>query len=622
MCGICGIAGQRDPELVQRMTRTMVHRGPDDEGFYSDQSVSLGMRRLSIIDLESGHQPITNEDQSVWVIFNGEIYNYRELRASLEKKGHRFATGSDTEVIAHAYEEYGEACVHALRGMFTFALWDRARARLLLARDRLGIKPLYYWISGGVLVFGSEIKAILAHPGVSREVNVTALDLYLTLQYVPAPWTMFEGIQKLLPGHLLVWGDREARIERYWDVVFLEAPRPVREADAVEALRERLEEAVRYRLIADVPLGALLSGGVDSSVIVALMARAASGPVKTFTVGFDVGGKYNELEEARLIAKRFGTDHHELVMDPRQAQEWLPKLIWHLDEPLADRAFLPTFLICRFARERVKVVLTGEGGDELFAGYPRYAWFRAGEALSKRVPAAICDATIRLAGLAAGEKIQRYAQLVLTDLPPADRHLAWVGNFVPDAKSALWGPALKERVRPDAARELVDGLFSVRKDGSLLHRLMYLDIKTWLVDDILHKVDKMSMATSLEARVPLLDHKLVEFVATLPAALKLPGFQMKRLLKEAVKDLIPAGILNRRKHAFQVPVAEWFRGGLRELLQATLLSADRLRHGFFNIHEVGRLVGEHLGGRGDHNQCLWNLVCFQLWYEQFIESKG
>ena len=621
MCGICGIAGRSDPDLVRRMTGTMVHRGPDDEGFFTDESVSLGMRRLSIIDLEGGHQPITNEDKSVWVVFNGEIYNYRELRGFLEKKGHRFATNSDTEVIAHAYEEYGEACVHTLRGMFALALWDRAKARLLLARDRLGIKPLYYWISNGVLVFGSEIKAILAHPEVPREVNPTALDLYLTLQYVPAPWTMFEGIRKLPPGYLLVWEDREARIERYWDVVFLDAPRPVREADAVEALRERLEEAVRLRLIADVPLGALLSGGVDSSAVVALMAREASGPVKTFTVGFDVGGEYNELEEARTIAKRFGTDHHEIVMDPRQAQEWLPKLIWHLDEPLADRAFLPTFLICRFAREKVKVVLTGEGGDELFAGYPRYAWFRAGESLCKGVPETIRTAAIKLAGLTAGERIQRYTRLMLTDLPLADRHLAWVGNFVPDAKSALWGPALKGRPRGEAAKELAAAFFPAEKDGSLLHRLMYLDIKTWLADDILHKVDKMSMATSLEARVPLLDHKLVEFVATLPAAIKLPGFQTKRLLKEAVKDLVPAEILHRRKHAFQVPIAEWFRGGLRELLRATLLSADRLRHGFFDAQEVQRLVAEHLEGRRDHNQCLWNLVCFQLWHEQFIECK-
>jgi asparagine synthase (glutamine-hydrolysing) len=620
MCGICGIHGPHDEALLARMTDVIAHRGPDDAGIYRDGVVGLGIRRLSIIDLSGGHQPIANEDGTLWIVYNGEIYNFREIRESLEAKGHRFTTKSDTEVILHAFEEYGEACVHLFRGMFAFALWDAREGILRLCRDRLGIKPLYYAQAGGAFLFGSEIKSILEHPAVVREVDPEALDLYLTFQYVPGPRTLFRGIRKLPPGHWLRWRAGSLSLSRYWDLVIEDAEPGVIEAEAVAEFRDLLEQAVRLRLLSDVPLGALLSGGIDSSTVVALMSRA-SGVVKTFTVGFDVPGEPGEIAEARAVAAALRTDHHEVIVGPSHVQD-LPRLIWHMDEPIADPAALPTYFVCRLARELVTVVLTGEGGDELLGGYPRYAWFRMAQRLGRWLPPLSLDGPVLgFLGAMAGSRGGRLRQ-ILADLPPPERHIAWIANFTDADKTRLYAADFRAQVVPGAAARLVEPFLADGAPGDMIQRLMAVDVHTWLVDDILTKVDKMSMATSVEARVPLLDHRLVEFVATLPIALKVRNLGTKRLLRQAVTDLIPQRTVARRKRAFQVPVAAWLRQGLREFAADILLSRACRERGYFQPGVVGTLLEDHLDGRADHSQKLWNLLCLELWHRVFMDGEA
>jgi asparagine synthase (glutamine-hydrolysing) len=620
MCGICGIAGQSDPELVRRMTGTMVHRGPDDAGCFADGAVSLGMRRLSIIDVAGGRQPVCNEDETVWIVYNGEIYNFQELRKRLEGKGHRFRSRTDTEVILHAFEEYGEACVHLFRGMFAFALWDARDQTLRLCRDRLGIKPLYYALAGNSLIFGSEIKAILEHPGVPRILDPVALDLYLTFQYVPGPRTLFQGIQKLPPGHWLRWRDGSLSLQRYWEVVIEDAEPGVTEEEAAEEFRERLEEAVRLRLISDVPLGALLSGGIDSSSVVALMQRLEPNAVKTFTVGFDVPGDPGEIAEARAIASALGTDHHEIIVGASEARD-LARLIWHMDEPIADRAALPTYFVCRLARELVTVVLTGEGGDELLGGYPRYSWFRIAERLRPWIPSFRVDGPVlRFLGALAGSRGNRLRQ-ILADLSPLQRHIAWVANFGEQEKRDVYTSDFAATLPTDGPIRLIAPYFTQEVPQDPIQRLMRLDVHTWLVDDILTKVDKMSMATSVEARVPLLDHQLVEFVATLPIGMKVRNLGTKRLLRQAVAEVVPAAGVRRPKRAFQVPVGAWLRNGLRELAGDTLLSQRCRERGYFRPEAVRRLLDEHLNGMADRNQQIWNLLCLELWHRVFLDQS-
>lgn len=624
MCGICGFRGNPDTSVLERMCHVIAHRGPDDEGHYLDEDVALGVRRLSIIDIQGGRQPIHNEDGTIWVGFNGEVYNFQELRGFLERKGHRFYTRTDTEVIVHLYEEYGEACVHPLRGMFAFAIWDRRAKKLFLARDRLGIKPLYYTNTGGKLVFGSEIKAILEHPDVQREVDLEALDLYLTLQYVPAPLTMFKGIYKLPPGHYLVCEKGELRISRYWDVVYCDAERFVDEDSAAEEFLGILKEAVRLRLISDVPLGALLSGGIDSATVVALMSGEAVDPVRTFTVGFDVAGEYNELKLARLTARRFEAEHREVIVRA-SAAEVLPKLIWHMDEPVADQAALPTYLICRFARQFVTVVLTGEGGDELLGGYPRYAWFRVAKAFQRFVPSIIREGLmLKLADvMPIGFRNKKRLVDLLAERDDLDRHLGWVGNFPWEERQKLYKGSLKagRSTESDAAREVFERYLVCKEQIGLVHSLMYLDLKTWLVDDILTKVDKMSMAVSLEARVPLLDHKLVEFVAGLPSKLKVRSFGTKRMLRKAMQGLLPKAVVHGKKHAFLVPATEWFRGELAGFAKEVLLSPESQRRRYFDHQYVRWMVEEHAAGRKNFGQQLWNLLCLELWHQIFIDRE-
>lgn len=631
MCGICGVVGHVDEPLLRRMTRMMVHRGPDDEGLYLDEGVGLGVRRLSIIDLKGGHQPMSNEacaeqgrsNGTVWVVFNGEIYNHRELRDRLERQGHRFRTLTDTEVLVHLYEEYGDAGVHLLRGMFAYALWDTRRRRFLLVRDRLGIKPLYYARAGNDLVFASEAKALFCHPGLNPEIDLEALGLYLTFQYVPGPRTLFRDVWKLPPGHLLVMERGQVEIRRYWDLVFGKGERGIDLDDAAQEFRQLFAEAVRLHLISDVPVGALLSGGIDSNSVVGLMTEVAPGSVRTFTVGFDVPGFQSELDDARIVARHFRTEHHEIVVKP-DAVELLPKLIWHLDEPVADPAALPTYLLCRFASQSVPVLLTGEGGDELLGGYPRYVWFLMAKRLQRILPASLRERVLLRLGqvLPIGPRFRKALENILAERDDASRHVRWVANFDPMLKNRVVSADLRAVLQDKAEAQVA--IYLNGEDGSLedlVHRLISLDMHTWLVDDILTKMDKMSMATSVEARVPFLDHRLVEFMAVLPVPLKIRILGTKRLLRRAMRGLLPPHTLARRKQAFSVPVDKWLQGPLHDFLRDILFSDRAKKRGWFNLAEIEAMVANHMRG-GGHGQPLWNLLCLELWARAFLDGKA
>ena len=583
MCGIAGfiensasranLAADEKTAVLNRMCRVIKHRGPDDQGILVRGRVALGMRRLSIIDLEGGNQPLTGCDDSVTVVFNGEIYNYRELQLKLEALGHRFHTHSDTEAIVHAYEEYGAKCVDHLRGMFAFALWDERSQQLFIARDRVGKKPLYYSLTGnGTLVFGSELKSLLEHPAIKCETNVDALDAYLSFGYVPDPLSIFRGIVKLPPGHHLSFVDGRVTVEQYWD--FSYAPAEVKkEEDYLDELRALLDEAVRLRLVSDVPLGAFLSGGVDSSAVVGLMSRASSQPVKTFSIGFEEDS-YNELKFARVAAKHFGTDHHEFIVTP-DICDIVDELVWHFDEPFADSSAIPTYMVSKLARQYVTVVLSGDGGDELFAGYTRYQVDRKRSKLS-RLPRVVRERMMRpvSANLPHGAWGRNYLRNVSLD--PLDRYIDNISIFTELNKLALYTDDLKSSVAqgPIGASMFRSYAASI-ETGDALDPLLYLDSKTYLPGDILTKVDRMSMAASLEARVPLLDHKLIEFVTRIPASLKMKGLETKYIFKRAMRGLVPDEILERPKQGFGMPMQEWINLQLRGRIHDTLTSSAR-----------------------------------------------
>jgi asparagine synthase (glutamine-hydrolysing) len=602
------------------MTQAMVHRGPDDEGFYVADGVGLGARRLSIIDVTGGHQPIANEDATLIVVFNGEIYNHRDLRTRLETQGHRFTTRSDTEVLVHLYEEYGDASVHLLQGMFAYALWDQRRRRLLLARDRLGIKPLYYTETNDGLVFASEAKALFEHPDVKPQIALDALDLYLSLRYVPGPDTLFRGVKKLPPGHLLIHENGRNEIRRYWELVLGDFQPAVNVDEAVEEFGALLRDTVRAHLISDVPIGVLLSGGLDSSAVAALVASAADRPVSTFTVGFDLPGAHNELAEARATARHLGTDHHELVLKP-DAAELLPRLAWQLDEPVADPAALPTYLICSFARQSVPVVLTGEGGDEILAGYPRYVWFARARRLQRLLPRWIREDVLlplsRLAPL--GRRYHGALDNLLAERDDATRHLHWVAGLDPALLPDLLSPDVRAAVRAGRAAELLASYLRGGESGAVQQQLMALDVHTWLVDDVLHKMDRMSMAASVEARVPFLDHRLVEFVASLPMRVKLANLGTKTLLKRAMAPLLPAVTIQRRKHAFQIPLDQWVWGPLAGFVRDILLDRRAQERGWFDPKCVTALLASHRNGRPADGQSVWTLLCLELWAREFLD---
>jgi asparagine synthase (glutamine-hydrolysing) len=624
MCGIAGFVDResqswgngKEPEaLLRQMCAVIRHRGPDDEGVFVADGAALGMRRLSIIDLAGGHQPIRNEDGSIWVVFNGEIYNYRELRADLVARGHTFYTDADTETIVHAYEEWGEDGFSRLRGMFGIALWDRRRRALLLARDRVGIKPLHYAEHNGRLTFGSEIKSILASGAIEPSLNPSALEHYLAFLYTPADTSIFEGIKKLPPGHLLRWQDGRISVNRYWDLPVAESFSGTLD-DAAERLTTVLADAVESHLVSDVPIGALLSGGVDSSLVVALMARASPQAIKTFSIGFDEP-EFDELDAARRLARHFSTDHHELVVRP-DALEIVDKLVEHFDEPFGDSSAVPTWYVSQMARRHVTVVLSGDGGDELFGGYDRYlphprvASFDA-------IAGGLGRAGARLMWplLPHGMKGKNFLRHVAQD--PRGRYVESIGFFQPDEMCGLLSGDLREQVARERPVRAVGARFERFKTLPWPSQMMRFDFETYLPEDILTKVDRMSMAHSIESRVPLLDHEVVTFAASLPGHMKIQGAERKRVLKRAAAKILPADVLSRKKQGFGVPIGTWFRRPLRELVADTLQSASARQRGYFQPRFVDRVIREHLSGRRDHALRLWQLLMFELWHRKYLD---
>lgn len=628
MCGIVGVASfdpdgapQVDPALIHRMCQTIIHRGPDDEGLFVKGGVGLGMRRLSIIDVAGGHQPVFNEDRTVAVVYNGEIYNFPELRPELESRGHCFSTHTDTEVIVHLYEDFGAECVHKLRGMFAFALYDQKRNSLLLARDRLGIKPLHYAMVDGTLLFGSEIKAILAARPQLAEVDRQSLLQYLYFGYIPDPATAFAAIRKLPPGHLLTFERGEAKIRQYWDLPASGTHQPASEEECLNELERRLAEAVRIRLIADVPLGAMLSGGTDSSTVVALMARASSAPVKTFSIGFK-HADFDEARYAKLVAERFGTDHHELILEP-DVVSTVESLARSLEEPFGDSSMLPTYYVSRLAREHVTVALSGDGGDELFAGYDRYRTH-----YQRRIFEHVPDWARRLyreslyPRLPRGMYGRKFSYNV--SLPWRERYVDGV-SFLPSFERDT--PLLSEDFRaalrgfPDP-RNILRGYFDRSPDGDPISEMLYVDTKTYLPGDILTKVDRMSMATSLEVRVPILDHPFVEWVTGLSSKWKMPGGRQKYIFRKLAERLgVPREVLDRPKQGFTLPLLHWLKNEMKDLVMTALLEPRSLERGYFDPAGVRRLLDEHFSGRRDQSSRIWRLLMFELWHRNFLEGE-
>src|SRR5262245_23642929 len=638
MCGIAGFVSvdgldQDATSRAIRMRDVITHRGPDEAGLRVDAHAALAHRRLSIVDLSTGQQPTSNEDGSIWIVFNGEIYNHADVRRVLEARGHTYRTRCDTETIVHAYEEWGDECVHRFRGMFAFAIWDTRKRRLFLVRDRLGIKPLYWARRGDTLLFASEIKAILASDLIEPQTNVDVLPEVLSTRYTSGADTLFRGIHKLLPGHLLVFRDGDIDIRQYWDVPVREPigqtakPAAERPLDVVAEFRSLLEESVRLRLMADVPLGMFLSGGIDSSAIAAIMARQIDRPLETFSVAFK-DQAFNELEYAREVARAIGANTHEIVIDDDDFFGALPKLVWHEDEPIAHTSSVPLYFVSALARQHVTVVLTGEGSDELLAGYGKYlrlAWnWRAGTVYKTFVPRLVRTSIASGVVPLLSGTVARYAKrsfLAMERTPEAMFFDNFASIRLGDQKrllSAAFRDALTSERAYRASREYFD-----RPNGTstLLDRLLYADIKTYLVE-LLMKQDQMSMATSIESRVPFLDHKLVEFAAQLPDEWKLSGFTTKRVLREAMKGLLPESILNRPKMGFPVPFSGWTKGRWNGVARDVLLDRRSIERGVIDPDGVDRLLRDHANGRTDGGDRIWSLMNLELWHRTFIDKEG
>jgi asparagine synthase (glutamine-hydrolysing) len=650
MCGICGILNfnekkEVDKGLIRRMTSALKHRGPDDEGYYMSGPIGLGVRRLSVIDITGGHQPISNENRTVWVAFNGEIYNYKELREQLEKRNHKFKTLCDTEVISHLYEELGKDCIKELNGMFAFALWDTREHAFFLARDRVGIKPLFYRIDREKLCFASEIKCLLQDSSFKKEINYQALQNYFTFLYIPGPDTIFKGIKKLQPGHILEYKNGEVFLQKYWNLPTngrvtspeegtpnksFEQKSPPRESKNekyyTDGIIELLQKSVKRQLVSDVPLGVFLSGGIDSSAIVAFASKIQS--IKTFSIGFKNSGHYDERRYAKSVSERFGTEHYEFEVEPR-AIDILPVLIKHFDEPFADPSAIPTYYLAKLAREQVVVALSGTGGDEIFAGYRRYLienliryyskippmlqhYF---EKISRHLPVS------RISSL--GEYFLLFRKfLECRHLPPNLRHLSTISFFTEDLKQNLYNPSSPHFKELKPSDEVIIQYY--RKAGSLneLDRTLYADFHTLLPDDFLIKEDRMAMAVSLENRVPFLDHELVEFAALIPSDLKVKGLTTKYILRKALSGILPSKTINRIKHGFGVPLAEWFRTDLKSLLEETLLGSRFQSRELFNIDYIRLLIEEHQKGFHDFSQHLWALLIFELWCQEYLDTSS
>jgi asparagine synthase (glutamine-hydrolysing) len=628
---MCGIAGFFEPEerlapaeqrrVLAQMCNVIEHRGPDDEGFFVEDGVALGMRRLSIIDLFTGHQPISNEDGTVWIVFNGEIYNYRELRDDLIRRGHAFKTNTDTETIVHLYEEEGEACVSRLRGMFAFAIYDRRARKLFLARDRVGVKPLHYALAGNRLVFGSEIKSLLQHPEVPRAVNHEAISDFLSFSYVPDPQTAFRGIRKLPPGHTLTFKDGFLVTRCYWDFDYPEQE-PDQKVESeeyyIERLRELIAESVSMRLMSDVPLGAFLSGGIDSSTVVAMMARAMGRPVKTFSIGF-TESSHDELHYARIAARHFDTEHHEFIVTPDVCRV-VEEIVWHHDEPFADVSSVPTYIVSKMAREHVTVVLSGDGGDELFAGYERYLVDRQRQKF-ERLPGFFRRNLMLRASRWLPRHVYGKNYLRNVSLEPGARYIDSISCFDEDKKQQLLSGDFRRALSRHNATEKFTRLFAAPGSPERLDHLLYLDSKTYLPGDIMTKVDRMSMAHSVEAREPLLDHRLIEFAQRIPAVFKLRGSETKSILKKAMRGIIPDEIIDRPKQGFGVPMQKWFKEDLREMVIDTLNDSRTRQRGYFDQRVVSATLREHLSGRRDNSRHLWSLLMLELWHRAFIDHQ-
>ena len=630
MCGITGIleaSGPVDREALRRMAGALQHRGPDDESYYFSEaheghvSVGFGFRRLSIIDLSGGRQPMSNEDGTLWLVCNGEIYNYQDLRRGLVERGHQFRTNSDVEVLLHLYEEMGQECVSQANGMFAVAIWDTRRQTLFLARDRLGKKPLYYRDTPTQFLFGSEVKALLQYPACPRELDPRSLSKYLAYEYVPSPHCIFKGIHKLPAGHTLNWQPGQTRLRQYWDLKFATGPDRRSESDIAEELRERLKEAVRIRLISDVPLGVFLSGGIDSSTVVALMAELRpAAQIKTFAIGFEESS-FDESRHARRVAEFYGTDHREEILQGRALLDILPEVAAFLDEPFADASVIPTYLLSRFTRRHVTVALGGDGGDELFAGYPTFPaqqaarFYRMPRFLHERVLRPLAELLpVSHENFSLDFKVKRF--LRGAGWRPELRDQVWIGSFTPEEQRGL----LASPGETDNYEDILNAEKHCSTNNTM-ERLTYLYCKFYLQDGILVKVDRASMACALEARAPFLDYTFVEFANRIPFCLKLKGLKTKYILKRAMAGKLPPDILARGKKGFGIPIAKWFRNELRDLLLDTLSEQRIKQQGLFDHRNLARLVNEHLQGVKDNRKQLWTVFMFQLWFEKYLGNR-
>jgi asparagine synthase (glutamine-hydrolysing) len=629
MCGICGKlnfekGNNVQPALIRAMMDAIRHRGPDDDGLHIASEVGLGFLRLSIIDLSSGHQPISNENGTVWIVFNGEIYNYRELREFLLSRGHVFKTKSDTEVIVHLYEELGPKCLERLRGMFAFAIWDENTKTLFLARDRVGIKPLYYSLTDKAIVFASEIKAILADPSIRRELAPEIIDRFLTFLYVPGEETLLKGIRKLEPGHYLLVRDGRAEIRQYWDLQFSKRSNSPSLDEAEKELSNLLAEGIQLHMIADVPVGVLLSGGVDSTAVLSFAAETTDKEISSYTVGFSDSGVADERPYARLAAETFGTQHHDMTITASNFADFLPQYVWHMEEPVCEPPAVAMYYVSKLAKKYVKVLLSGEGGDEAFAGYSNYRNILWLERLKHILPALNGAASRGICGANAwfhSSRVAKYEPLLNATFPNyyysrTSSPYRYSGNGLGE----LYATDFEKSIDREYAAEPVLKLFSKVKNQSILDQMLYIDTKTWLPDDLLIKADKMTMANSLELRVPLLDHRILEFAASLPANYKVRGFSLKYILKRALSKRVPRAILKRKKVGFPVPYDSWMKGDLKDWLRGILLDRETSARGYFRKSTVEKLLSENAGS-GRYSKELFSLAVLELWHRQFLGNE-
>ena len=628
MCGICGfvLSGNHSisrQDALSRMVKALAHRGPDDTGVFIENDVALGVTRLSIIDLAGGHQPLHNEDKTIWLVCNGEIYNFMELREYLSKKGHVFYTKTDTEVIVHLYEEYGDGCLNKLKGMFAFAIFNQKKKELFIARDRFGIKPLYYYADNSQLIFASEIKSILQFPDFKRDLDLIALDQYFTFEYVPAPRSIFRNIKKLPAAHYLTYREKNINVSKYWDIDFSQSQVLLDEREAKDKLAGLLNTVIKRHLISDVPLGVFLSGGIDSSTITALSSRLSNKRIKTFSIGFKENS-FDESEYALKVSALYNTSHHHHIFEISDLLRIIPKAMYYLDEPLADASFFPTYLLSNFARQNVTVVLSGEGGDEIFAGYPTYQAHKLAE-FYKYIPEYIRNNLINkvinrlpvsVDNFSLDFKAKKFISFLSSDA--ALRHIYWMGSFNFQDRVKLYSPSPREALMADNLYDTLSAYLLQSKNCCELDLFQYLDIKTYLQDDLLVKADRAGMANSLEIRVPYLDHELVEFVFSLSPRLRLKNLNTKYILKEIARDFLPRDIIKRQKKGFGIPIASWIKNDFKEVILDALGKDKIKKEGFFNYAYIEKLLREHFANKTDNRKKIWTLFMFELWLKEYL----